>query len=227
MVPAAVVDQTLNDFGGLLTKADIVIDGGNSYYIDNIRRARDLTPKGIHYVDCGTSGGVWGLERGDRLMIGGEPETVKYLDPIFVTLAPGSGNIPRTPGREKLGGTAEQGYLHCGPSGAGHFVKMVHNGVEYGLMAAYAEGMGILRGANMGKRDHAMDAEPRPARPGTLPVRFQSARHRQSVATRQRGRLLAAGPDGQRADARPCSRRVCRSGFGFRRRTLDNQGGDR
>ena len=164
MVPAAVVDQTLNDFGGLLTKADIVIDGGNSYYIDDIRRARDLTPKGIHYVDCGTSGGVWGLERGYCLMIGGEPETVKYLDPIFVTLAPGSGNIPRTPGREKLGGTAEQGYLHCGPSGAGHFVKMVHNGVEYGLMAAYAEGMGILRGANMGKRDHAMDAETTPLR---------------------------------------------------------------
>ncbi len=164
MVPAAVVDQTLNDLAGLLTKADIVIDGGNSYYIDDIRRARDLTPKGIHYVDCGTSGGVWGLERGYCLMIGGEPETVKYLDPIFATLAPGSGNIPRTPGREKLGGTAEQGYLHCGPSGAGHFVKMVHNGVEYGLMAAYAEGMGILRGANMGKRDHAMDAETTPLR---------------------------------------------------------------
>jgi 6-phosphogluconate dehydrogenase len=164
MVPAAVVDQSLNDLAGVMTKGDIVIDGGNSYYIDDIRRARDLKPKGIHYVDCGTSGGVWGLERGYCLMIGGEPETVKYLDPIFATLAPGSGNIPRTPGREKLGGTAEQGYLHCGPSGAGHFVKMVHNGVEYGLMAAYAEGLGILRGANIGKRNDAIDAETTPLR---------------------------------------------------------------
>jgi 6-phosphogluconate dehydrogenase len=164
MVPAAVVDTTLNDLAGLLEKGDIVIDGGNSYYIDDIRRARDLKPRGIHYVDCGTSGGVWGLERGYCLMIGGEQETVKYLDPIFATLAPGRGDIPRTPGREKLGGTAEQGYLHCGPSGAGHFVKMVHNGVEYGLMAAYAEGMGILRGANIGKREHELDAETTPLR---------------------------------------------------------------
>jgi len=129
-----------------------------------MRRAGELKPKGIHYVDCGTSGGVWGLERGYCLMIGGEAETVKYLDPIFATLAPGSGNIPRTPGREKTGGTAEQGYLHCGPSGAGHFVKMVHNGVEYGLMAAYAEGVDILRGANAGKRDRAIDAETTPLR---------------------------------------------------------------
>ena len=164
MVPAAAVDKTLSDLADLLAKGDIVIDGGNSYYIDDIRRAQELEPKGIHYVDCGTSGGVWGLERGYCLMIGGEAETVKYLDPIFGTLAPGSGNIPRTPGREKIGGTAEQGYLHCGPSGAGHFVKMVHNGVEYGLMAAYAEGMGILRGANIGKRDHAIDAETTPLR---------------------------------------------------------------
>jgi 6-phosphogluconate dehydrogenase len=164
MVPAAVVDETLNDLTGLLAKDDIVIDGGNSYYIDDIRRARELRAKGIHYVDCGTSGGVWGLERGYCLMIGGEPETVKYLDPIFATLAPGSGNIPRTPGREKLGGTAEQGYLHCGSIGAGHFVKMVHNGVEYGLMAAYAEGMDILRGANIGKQDNAIDAETTPLR---------------------------------------------------------------
>jgi len=164
MVPAAAVDKTLSDLADLLAKGDIVIDGGNSYYIDDIRRAQELEPKGIHYVDCGTSGGVWGLERGYCLMIGGEAETVKYLDPIFATLAPGSGNIPRTPGREKIGGTAEQGYLHCGPSGAGHFVKMVHNGVEYGLMAAYAEGMGILRGANVGKRDGAIDAETTPLR---------------------------------------------------------------
>ena len=164
MVPAAAVDKILNDLAALLAKGDIVIDGGNSYYIDDMRRAGELKPKGIHYVDCGTSGGVWGLERGYCLMIGGEAETVKYLDPIFATLAPGSGNIPRTPGREKTGGTAEQGYLHCGPSGAGHFVKMVHNGVEYGLMAAYAEGVDILRGANAGKRDRAIDAETTPLR---------------------------------------------------------------
>jgi 6-phosphogluconate dehydrogenase len=164
MVSAAAVDKTLSDIAGLLTKGDIVIDGGNSYYIDDLRRAMELKPKGIHYVDCGTSGGVWGLERGYCLMIGGEAETVSYLDPIFATLAPGSGNIPRTPGREKLGGTAEQGYLHCGPSGAGYFVKMVHNGIEYGIMASYAEGMGILRSANVGKRDHAIDAETTPLR---------------------------------------------------------------
>lgn len=164
MVPAAVVDQTLNDLAGKLAKGDIVIDGGNSYYIDDIRRAKLLSPRGIHYVDCGTSGGVWGLERGYCLMIGGESDTVKYLDPIFATLAPGVGDIPRTPGREAVGGTAEQGYLHCGPNGAGHFVKMVHNGIEYGLMAAYAEGMGILRDANIGKQDHPTDAETTPLR---------------------------------------------------------------
>ena len=164
MVPAAAVDKTLSELAGKLQTGDIVIDGGNSYYIDDIRRARDLAPKGLHYVDCGTSGGVWGLERGYCLMIGGERETVKYLDPIFSTLAPGSGEIPRTPGWEKVGGTAEQGYLHCGPNGAGHFVKMVHNGIEYGLMSAYAEGMGILRGANIGKQDNATDAETTPLR---------------------------------------------------------------
>ena len=164
MVPAAAVDKTLNELAGKLQQGDIVIDGGNSYYIDDIRRANDLASKGIHYVDCGTSGGVWGLERGYCLMIGGEQETVKYLDPIFSTLAPGSGEIPRTPGWEKVGGTAEQGYLHCGHNGAGHFVKMVHNGIEYGLMAAYAEGMGILRGANIGKQDNATDAETTPLR---------------------------------------------------------------
>ena len=164
MVPAAVVDKTIAELVPLLDKGDIVIDGGNSYYIDDIRRAKELTPKGIHYVDVGTSGGVWGLERGYCMMIGGEPDVVKHLDPIFDTLAPGIGDIPRTPGREKLGGTAEEGYLHCGQNGAGHFVKMVHNGIEYGVMAAYAEGMGILRDANIGKHQHEIDAETTPLR---------------------------------------------------------------
>src|ERR1700704_1974077 len=149
MVPAAVVDKTISDLAPYLEAGDTLIDGGNSYYVDDIRRAKELTRKGIHYVDVGTSGGVWGLERGYCMMIGGEQEVVQRLDPIFATLAPGSCNIARTPGREKLGGTAEQGYLHCGPNGAGHFVKMVHNGIEYGMMAAYAEGLGILRAANI------------------------------------------------------------------------------
>jgi 6-phosphogluconate dehydrogenase len=164
MVPAAVVDKSIADLLPLLEKGDILIDGGNSYYIDDIRRAKELAPKGIHYVDVGTSGGVWGLERGYCLMIGGEPEVVKRLDPIFARLAPGAGDISRTPGREKANGTAEQGYLHCGPNGAGHFVKMVHNGIEYGIMAAYAEGLGILRSANVGKQGHAIDAETTPLR---------------------------------------------------------------
>lgn len=164
MVPAGAVDQTLSELVGFLAQGDIVIDGGNSHYIDDIRRGKELAPRGLHYVDCGTSGGVWGLERGYCLMIGGSPEPVGFLDPIFATLAPGEGTIERTPGRESLGGTAERGYLHCGPIGAGHFVKMVHNGVEYGLMAAYAEGMGILRSANVGKKDHAVDAETTPLR---------------------------------------------------------------
>ena len=164
MVPAAVVDKTIADLLPSLEPGDILIDGGNSYYIDDIRRAKELMPKRIHYVDVGTSGGVWGLERGYCMMIGGEPEVVKRLDPIFATLAPGRGDIPRTPGREKLGGTAEQGYLHCGPNGAGHFVKMVHNGIEYGVMAAYAEGLGVLRSANVGKETHAVDAETTPLR---------------------------------------------------------------
>ena len=164
MVPATVVDQSIADLAKLLEPGDILIDGGNSYYIDDIRRAKELAAKEIHYVDVGTSGGVWGLERGYCMMIGGEKEIVKHLDPIFVTLAPGRGDIARTPGREKIKGTAEQGYLHCGPSGAGHFVKMVHNGIEYGLMAAYAEGMGILRDANIGKADHEVDAETTPLR---------------------------------------------------------------
>jgi len=164
MVPAGVVDATLHELTGKLDVGDIVIDGGNSYYIDDIRRAKELAAKGLHYVDVGTSGGVWGLERGYCQMIGGENEIVKHLDPIFKTLAPGRGNVDRTPGREKAGGTAEEGYLHCGPSGAGHFVKMVHNGIEYGLMAAYAEGLNILKHANVGKQHHETDAETTPLR---------------------------------------------------------------
>jgi 6-phosphogluconate dehydrogenase len=164
MVPAAAVDTTITDLLPHLTSGDILIDGGNSYYVDDIRRARELAAKGIRYVDVGTSGGVWGRERGYCLMIGGEAAAVKHLDPIFATLAPGAGDIPRTPGREAIGGTAERGYLHCGPSGGGHFVKMVHNGIEYGIMAAYAEGLGILRSANIGKRGHEVDAETTPLR---------------------------------------------------------------
>src|SRR5271170_5938736 len=164
MVPAAVVDKTIADILPLLEKGDTLIDGGNSYYIDDIRRAKELAPKGIHYLDVGTSGGVWGLERGYCMMIGGETSVVKRLDPIFKTLAPGVGDIPRTPGREQVNGTAEQGYLHCGPSGAGHFVKMVHNGIEYGVMAAYAEGLAVLRGANIGKQQGEIDAETTPLR---------------------------------------------------------------
>jgi 6-phosphogluconate dehydrogenase len=164
MVPAAVTDKTIADLLPHLEAEDIVIDGGNSYYIDDIRRAKELAPKKIHYVDVGTSGGIWGLERGYCMMIGGENGVVKHLDPIFATLAPGIGEIERTAGRDKVGGTAEQGYLHCGPNGAGHFVKMVHNGIEYGLMAAYAEGFGILRSANIGKQEHEIDAETTPLR---------------------------------------------------------------
>ena len=164
MVPAGVVDATLHDLAPLLESGDTVIDGGNSYYIDDIRRAKELAPRGIHYADVGTSGGVWGLERGYCQMIGGPPEVVKHLDPIFKTLAPGIGQIPRTPGRESAAGTAEQGYLHCGPAGAGHFVKMVHNGIEYGIMAAYAEGLNILKHADAGKTHRESDAETTPLR---------------------------------------------------------------
>ncbi len=164
MVPVAVVDETIAGLLSYLEAEDIVIDGGNSYYVDDIRRAKELATKKIHYLDVGTSGGVWGLERGYCMMIGGEGEVVKHLDPVFSTLAPGRGDVPRTPGRENIGGTAEQGYLHCGPNGAGHFVKMVHNGIEYGLMAAYAEGFGILRSANAGKQREAIDAETTPLR---------------------------------------------------------------
>jgi 6-phosphogluconate dehydrogenase len=164
MVPAAVVDKTIADLAPHLEEGDILIDGGNSYYVDDIRRAGELAPRRIHYVDVGTSGGVWGLERGYCMMVGGPDQAVQRLDPVLKTLAPGVGDIPRTPGREKLKGTAEQGYLHCGPSGAGHFVKMVHNGIEYGVMAAYAEGMAVLRGANIGKQQHEIDAETTPLR---------------------------------------------------------------
>jgi 6-phosphogluconate dehydrogenase len=162
MVPAAVVDPMLKSLVPLLESGDTVIDGGNSYYHDDIRRSFELQPKGIHYVDVGTSGGVWGAERGYCQMIGGEKEVVQRLDPIFAALAPSIDSAPPTPGREKLGGTAEHGYLHCGPSGAGHFVKMVHNGIEYGIMAAYAEGLNILRNSNIGKKQHEIDAETTP-----------------------------------------------------------------
>jgi len=164
MVPAAVVDATLKELTGKLEPGDIVIDGGNSYYIDDIRRAKELDAKSLHYVDVGTSGGVWGLERGYCQMIGGEKQIVAHLDPLFKSLAPGRGDISRTPGREKVPGTAEEGYLHCGPSGAGHFVKMVHNGIEYALMAAYAEGLNILKHANAGSGTREIDAETTPLR---------------------------------------------------------------
>jgi 6-phosphogluconate dehydrogenase len=164
MVPAGVVDATIADLVPLLEPGDILIDGGNSYYVDDIRRAKELAEKKIHYVDVGTSGGIWGLERGYCMMIGGETEVVQHLDPVFATLAPGLGDIPRTPGRDKIGGTAESGYLHCGSNGAGHFVKMVHNGIEYGIMAAFAEGLGVLREASVGKREHEIDAETTPLR---------------------------------------------------------------
>ena len=164
MVPAAAVEKTIAGLLPFLEAGDILIDGGNSYYVDDIRRARELAPRQIHYVDVGTSGGVWGLERGYCMMIGGSPDAVQHLNPVFKTLAPGVGQIPRTPGREGSVGTAEQGYLHCGPPGAGHFVKMVHNGIEYGVMAAYAEGLAVLRSANIGQRQHEIDAETTPLR---------------------------------------------------------------
>jgi 6-phosphogluconate dehydrogenase len=190
MVPAAVVDKSIADLVPLLEAGDILIDGGNSYYVDDIRRAKDLVPKKIHYVDVGTSGGVWGLERGYCMMIGGEKDVVKRLDPIFAALAPGAGNIPRTPGRDKVGGTAEQGYLHCGPNGAGHFVKMVHNGIEYGVMAAYAEGLGILRDANIGKKEHAADAETTPLRD---PAHYQYDLNMRDIAeVWRRGSVIAS-----------------------------------
>jgi 6-phosphogluconate dehydrogenase len=190
MVPAGVVDPTIAEIAPHLEAGDILIDGGNSYYVDDLRRAKELAGRGIHYVDVGTSGGVWGLERGYCLMIGGEPGVVTHLDPIFSTLAPGKGSIAATPGRERSGGTAEQGYLHCGPNGAGHFVKMVHNGIEYGLMAAYAEGLGILQGANIGKRPHQVDAETTPLRD---PDQYQYALNLADVAeVWRRGSVVAS-----------------------------------
>jgi 6-phosphogluconate dehydrogenase len=190
MVPAAAVDPTINDLLPHLGAGDIVIDGGNSYYVDDIRRAQQLAPKRIHYVDVGTSGGVWGRERGYCLMIGGEATVVKHLDPIFATLAPGAGTISRTPGRETLGGSAERGYLHCGPNGAGHFVKMIHNGIEYGIMAAYAEGLGILKSANIGKGGHEVDAETTPLRD---PQHYQYAFNLPDIAeVWRRGSVVAS-----------------------------------
>jgi 6-phosphogluconate dehydrogenase len=190
MVPAAAVDKTISGLARYLEAGDILIDGGNSYYVDDIRRAKELQPMGIHYVDVGTSGGVWGLERGYCMMIGGEAEVVKHLDPIFRTLAPGPGDIPRTPGREKIGGTAESGYLHCGPNGAGHFVKMVHNGIEYGVMAAYAEGFGVLQNAAIGKREHSIDAETTPLRD---PEHYQYGINLRDVAeVWRRGSVIAS-----------------------------------
>jgi 6-phosphogluconate dehydrogenase len=162
MVPAAIVDEMIGDIAPALEAGDVLVDGGNSYYVDDIRRAKELALKQIHYVDVGTSGGVWGLERGYCMMIGGEDEPIRRLDPMFSALAPGIGHVARTPGRDKIGGTAEMGYLHCGTNGAGHFVKMVHNGIEYGVMAAYAEGLAILRQANAGKQQHSIDAETTP-----------------------------------------------------------------
>jgi 6-phosphogluconate dehydrogenase len=170
MVPAAAVDHVLGDLVPLLDKDDIAIDGGNSHYHEDLRRARKLREKGIHYVDVGTSGGVWGQERGFCQMIGGEDEIVQHLDSVFSSLAPGVGAAPRTPGREKRASTAEKGYLHCGPNGAGHFVKMVHNGIEYGMMAAYAEGFNVLKHANVGRKEHALDAETAPL---TNPEHYQ------------------------------------------------------
>ncbi len=191
MVPAVVVDQCIADLLPLLEPGDILIDGGNSYYVDDIRRANDLAPKGLHYVDVGTSGGVWGLTRGYCMMIGGEKDVVRHLDPIFATLAPGIGDIPRTTGREKLGGTAEHGYLHCGPNGAGHFVKMVHNGIEYGLMEAYAEGFSVLRAANIGEQRHDHDAETTPLRdPGQYQCDFKLG---DIAEVWRRGGVIASG----------------------------------
>lgn len=190
MIPAAVVDKMIADLLPRLDAGDILVDGGNSYYVDDIRRAKELLPKRIHYVDVGTSGGVWGLERGYCLMIGGEKSVVKHLDPIFATLAPGRGNIPLTIGREKIVGTAEQGYLHCGPNGAGHFVKMVHNGIEYGIMAAYAEGFGILRDANIGRRQLEIDSETTPLR---VPEHYQYDLNLRDIAeVWRRGSVIAS-----------------------------------
>ena len=190
MVPAAVVDDTLHELAGELEPGDILIDGGNSYYVDDIRRSKELATRGLHYVDVGTSGGVWGLERGYCQMIGGEKPVVAHLDPIFKSLAPGRGDVPRTPGREKVSGSAEEGYLHCGPAGARHFVKMVHNGIEYRLMAAYAERLNVLKHANAGSRTREVDAETTPLR---NPERYQYDFNLADVAeVWRRGSVLAS-----------------------------------
>ena len=228
MVPAAVVEQTVGDLSHRFERGDIIVDGGNSHYIDDIRRAKVLATHGIHYVDAGTSGGVWGLERGFCQMIGGEPDIVQHLDPLFATLAPAVDSAPRTPGRDpKSDGTAEHGYLHCGPNGAGHFVKMVHNGIEYGIMAAYAEGLNILRHANVGTQATASDAETTPLRnPELYQYRPQPSRHHRGLAPRQCHCVLAAGSHGQRVSRRPRSQDVRRARLRFRRRPLDDHRGD-
>ena len=217
MLPAAVVDATIDGLASKLDRDDTIIDGGNSHYHDDIRRAKALSESGLHYIDMGTSGGVWGLERGYCLMIGGEPAVVLRLDPIFAALAPGRGQIPSTSGREGRGGTAELGYLHCGPAGAGHFVKMVHNGIEYGLMAAYGEGLNILKHANIGARSHDVDAETTPLRnPEHYQYRLRSRRHHRALAAWQRCLLVAPGPDrlGSRRRCQP--RTLRRQSRGFR-----------
>jgi 6-phosphogluconate dehydrogenase len=222
MLPAAVVDETIDGLASRLGRDDIVIDGGNSYYIDDIRRAKELAARQVHFVDVGTSGGIWGLERGYCMMIGGNTEAIRYLDPILATLAPGKGSIARTPGREKIGGTAEQGYLHCGPSGAGHFVKMVHNGIEYGLMAAYAEGLNVLREANAGKQQQAADAE-------TTPLRDPSTISTTSICTTSRKcggapwSPLVTGLDGGCSGRRSGIFKIQRSCLRLGRRTVDDQ----
>ena len=225
MVPVGVVDKTIADLLPHLERGDILIDGGNSYYIDDIRRAKELTPEGIHYVDVGTSGGVWGLERGYCMMIGGEADVVRHLDPIFATLAPGRGDIPRTPGREQAGGTSEQGYLHCGPSGAGHFVKMVHNGIEYGVMAAYAEGLAVLKAANIGKTPGVVDAETTPLRD---PEHYQYDFDLADIAeVWRRGSVIASWLLDLSAAALirgPRTVEIRRAGVRLRRRPLDDQG---
>ena len=227
MVPAAAVDQTLNSLVPLLEHDDVVIDGGNSYYHDDIRRDAELKPKGIHYVDVGTSGGVWGMDRGYCLMIGGDETAVRRLDPIFAALAPGIETAPRTPGREKTSGTAEHGYLHCGPAGAGHFVKMVHNGIEYGVMAAYAEGLNILHHANAGKERRTADAETTPMR---HPEHYQYDLNLADIAeVWRRGSVIASWllDLTARAARQPGSGELQRPSFGFRRGPLDGRGGYR
>ena len=225
MVPAAAVDGSIAELAPLLESGDALIDGGNSYYVDDIRRAKDLGVKGIDYIDVGTSGGVWGLDRGYCMMIGGPDATVQRLDPIFKSLAPGIGDIPRTPGRDKAGGTSELGYLHTGPNGAATSIKMVHNGIEYGLMAAYAEGLGVLQSADIGKRTQEVDAETTPLRdPELYQYDLNLPRHHRGMAARQRHRIVAARSRCDRIDGRSGALEVRRPRFRFGRGTLDHQG---